>query len=404
MGAFVFMIAFFRAANTGITWDEALTYELYVLPNMFDSFFKHQLLNNHILNSLLIRLAGFIAQSKYNELAIRAPSLFSCVIYIFFSYCLSQKSKNRYFVFTLFILNYYLNEFFGLARGYGMACTFITGAIYFFEKWKSCLKNKISDNKSFHLFMLFCSLAVLSNTITLYIVFCFLVIINFKYKKDLFKFSMIFYFFIFLLAALHAIISSRRGGAGVYSSHNFYDCVISIPSMFSNSKYLVLLLSLLFCLMFIYLTIKTKIKNDYLLVFIIFIVVCIIGQLVFHRGFPLMREMIPFYPVCVLIIANALEHLPNGKITKSILAFCIILLSFQFIIKIDTKTTKDWSDNYIIRNNIYSYVVSHDIIHQKSEYQDFIDNYRSTLNGNPVISFYEQKISHFLNYNYNLGE
>jgi hypothetical protein len=400
-GIVVFTIAFFRASNTGITYDEAYTYQHYVLPNIFDSFSKNQLLNNHLLNSFCIHVIMFFSQSKYNELFIRFPNLFFYCIYIVFSYLIARQYKNKFFVFVLFISNYYLNEFFGLARGYGMACACMTGACYFFERWKTVYINKQNDVLPFLLFLLFCSLGALSNSITLYISLGFLILINFKYKKDVFTFPNLFAFLIFFLAAFHSVTFSGRGGESIYSTHNLYYTVVSIPCMFTDSIYLILLITLVFFLSCGWVIIKTKANGDYCWVFVIFIIVCIVTQLVFRRGYPIAREMIPLFPVFVIIIANALEYFSSYKITKSILAFCTVLLCFQFFMKIDTKSTKDWNDNYSIRDDIYYYIGSHDILNDKEEFMNFIRISQEQSNGNPVFTFYAEKAEYLKN---NIGE
>jgi len=404
-GIIVFTIAFFRAANTGITWDEALTYQLYVLPNIFDSFTKNQILNNHFLNSLCIRVVMFFSQSKYNELLIRFPNLLFYCIYIAFSYLIAGQYKNKFFVFILFISNYYLNEFFGLARGYGMACACMAGVCYYFEKWKSVYINKRNDHMPFLLFLFFCTVAALSNSITLYISFCFFILINFKYKKDIFTLPNMFVYIIFFLVVFHSVRSSNRGGEGVYSTHSIYYTVMSIPSMFTDSTYLTFLIALVSFLSFGWLIIKTKANDDYCWVLIIFIIVCVVSQVVFQRGYPVMREMVPFYPVFVIIIANALKYVSNYRITKPILAVCAVLLIFQFSLKINSGSTKDWNDNYSIRNVVYSYIVSHDVLNNKEEFLSFIracQDIRTSQgqsSGEPVFTFYVEKVEYLLKNN-----
>jgi hypothetical protein len=404
-GIIVFIITFFRAANTSITWDEVTTYQLYVLPNIFDSFTKNQYLNNHFLNSLCIRVVMFFSQSKYNELLIRFPNIFFYCIYIYFSFVIARQYRNKFFVFILFISNYYLNEFFGLARGYGMACACMTGVCYYFEKWKSVYINKENDRIPLLLFLFFCTLATLSNPITLYIIFCFFILINFKYKKDIFTLPNMFIFIISFLTVFHSVLSSNRGGESIYSAHNIYYTVMSIPGMFTDSTYLAFLITLVFFLSFGWVIIKTKAKDDYCWVLIIFIIDCVVSQIVFQRGYPVMREMIPFYPVFVVIIANAQSYISNYRITKPILAVCAVLLLLQFSLKINTGSTKDWNDNYPIRDVVYSYIGSHDVLNNKEEFLFFIrmcQDIRTSQgqsSGEPVFMFYAEKAEYLLKNN-----
>jgi hypothetical protein len=399
---FVFIVALSRAAGTGITWDEAVTYKRYVLPNIVDSFTKSQMLNNHFLNSLAIRFMDAVSGTRYNELIIRFPNLIFYCIYFVFAFAIAKPTKRPCFVFALFILNYYLNEFFGLARGYGMACACMTGVCYFFEKWKIYRNNKKEEDKYFHLFLIFCSLAALANTITLYITFSFLIIINFKYKKDVLTLPNLYAYFIFIITGLHSIENSRRGGEGVYSTNGFFTGIIgSIPRMFSGSQTLIIVISVLFLLTAAFLAVKTKLKNDYVLIFAVFCLVCVLSQVVFRRGYPLMQEIIPLYSVCVFIIVNALDFVPDLKVMRPVSALCIGILFYQFAVKINTKTTADWYDNYRIRDEIFSYAASHNITAEdgRGEYLRFLEDCKSKFVGNPAVDFYEQKIAFLLKNN-----
>jgi hypothetical protein len=226
-GLFVWFIALSRAANTGITYDEAFTYLNYVLPGFPKSLLANHLLNNHLLNSLLIQMSCFISQTRYNEFFIRLPNLLFYAIYILFAYRTAKESKNPFFMFVLFISNYYLNEFMGLARGYGMASSCVLIALYFFNQWKG--KNGV--NRHLHLCLLWCSLAALANGIALYTVFAILVLIIAKYRKNLFKLSYFPYFAVFGFVTLFTMYVSRRGYP-IFSTGNIFSFVESIPRMF----------------------------------------------------------------------------------------------------------------------------------------------------------------------------
>ncbi|GHV86883.1 hypothetical protein AGMMS50255_1790 [Spirochaetia bacterium] len=62
------------------------------------------------------------------------------------------------------------------------------------------------------------------------------------------------------------------------------------------------------------------------------------------------------------------------------------------MIKINIKSTRDWNDNYKIRNDIFEYVASHNIVDDQEEYISFIQSCNEKNNGNPVVSFYTEKI------------
>jgi hypothetical protein len=144
--------------------------------------------------------------------------------------------------------------------------------------------------------------------------------------------------------------------------------------------------------MLIYGMIKTGFKNDYGLMYIIFVLICFISNIIFHRGYPLAREMIPFYPLVVFIIADALKHIKSNILTRSLLALTGILLCFQFIIQINTKGTKDWSDSYKIRNEVITYAIKNNI--STSDDKEIIqENLKPLVDRYGVVGrFYVQKL------------
>jgi hypothetical protein len=388
-GFFVLMVSVSRAANTGITYDEASTYFDLVYPSIPEAIMRSQYLNNHMLNSVLIRFVCFITQTKFNEFFIRLPSILSYGVYIVFAYHVAKKSNFRYFIFILFIANYYLNEFFGLARGYGMAAACILAALYYFENWK-----KNTDNaRFFHCFMAWCSLAALANGIALYTIFSVLVIITFKYRKNIVKLSNCLYLFVFLVVALFVIIMSRPGKS-LASADSFYASVISaVFGSFARSPHVMIASFAVFIGALAYGMVKTKYKNDYGLIYIIFVSVCFVSNVIFHRGYPNSREMLPFYPVMVFALSDVLEYIKPGIITKFLVAVISAALCLQFILRIDVANIKNYDGDTSIRNEILTYAVTNNIAgNGRAEFQKFIDNYR-----NPVAKFYALKLGLFIN-------
>jgi len=82
--------------------------------------------------------------------------------------------------------------------------------------------------------------------------------------------------------------------------------------------------------------------------------VCLVSNMVFHRGYPLAREMLPFYPVIVFALSDALKYIKPSAVAKTALAVLGVLLCFQFIKQIDITGTKDWRTSYEIRGNVLS--------------------------------------------------
>jgi hypothetical protein len=395
-GCFVLMTALSRAANTGMTRDEATMCFDVVFPGILESLMRSQYLNNHMLDALFIRITLFITQTRFNEFFIRLPSLVFYGVYIYFAYHTAKQKKHPYLVFILFIANYYLNEFAGLARGYGMAAACVLGAFCFFNQWKADRDNR----RTFHYFMIWCALGALANGITLYTIFCVLMVIVVKYRKNIIKLSNMPYFLVFLFVFLYLVFVSRSTmpGKPIATTRSFYDSIIAaVFDTFSLSNpFVSATLFVIFISIMAYLMIKTKGKNDYGWIYIIFIGVSLISNILLNRGYPLSREMIPFYPVIVFVAVDALEYVKQNRITRPFLALAGLLLCFQFIAQIDTKKTRDWTEDYKRRNEILTFIGTNRLEAESNKgIRESLEKY---IEANPssVGMFYLQKLTAIL--------
>lgn len=375
-----------RALNTGITYDEAYTYLQYVKGEGL----RLQLLNNHILNSLAILLADTLSESEYNEFIIRSPNIIAYAAYAYVAYLLSSKFKYRYFVFSLFISNYYLNEFFGLARGYGISAAAILCVCYSFNNWLAHF-----NIRSFQTSMIFLCIACLSNGICLYIavpiVISFAIIIMHRKESSKYIHSKTTWYCLAVLffTFLYVLVVSREG-MPVYSSENFYSgVVLSIPYMFTNSSYVIFLSVFVVFLILIFGVVKGRSKNVYTFWLLGYAILSIISNSLLSRGFPINRAMLPVYPVLVMAVASSLDnfYVCNKQLARTVETVLVLFFALQFALKIDMHSTKDWSDNYRIRNDVYEYARNHDIYKNEDKFNEFIEKI-----GNPVAQFYRAKI------------
>ena len=127
--AFAILWAVMRACHQSITMDEAMTWRSYVAPIDPNHWTAHS--NNHVLNSLLMRLA--VAAFGLSELSVRLPALAGACVYIGSCFCLCrllfEEALARVLVFVCLVLNPYLGDFFAAARGYSLAFGFLVCAI-----------------------------------------------------------------------------------------------------------------------------------------------------------------------------------------------------------------------------------------------------------------------------------
>jgi len=131
LSLFVFIYVLLRAIVLDITYDEAWSIGTYV-NGSFLNILRYEPCdsNNHLINSLLIKVLYLVLPES--TLVARLPGLISLILYLYFAAKLTQaeKSLTGFLIFLTLILNPYLLEFFGLARGYGMALAALMVAVY----------------------------------------------------------------------------------------------------------------------------------------------------------------------------------------------------------------------------------------------------------------------------------
>jgi hypothetical protein len=134
--SFIVTLAYvlYKAYSLGFTHDESISYLICKgdWGWMGDP-------NNHRLNTFLMQLSGSVF--GYSEFSLRLPNVLAFILYFFSVYFLLKRVQNKtaiYMGYLLMIFNPYLIEFFSMARGYGLAISFLALAIlfvrYFIEK------------------------------------------------------------------------------------------------------------------------------------------------------------------------------------------------------------------------------------------------------------------------------
>lgn len=119
---FLFAVCVYRAFTQSIVYDEALTWQLYILgpaSNIFRVFEA----NHHFLNSLLARLST--AVFGVSEWSMRLPALAGAAVYFTACYRLARTAFGDGFTMLLAValatLNPLVLDFMVAARGYGLA-------------------------------------------------------------------------------------------------------------------------------------------------------------------------------------------------------------------------------------------------------------------------------------------
>lgn len=165
IGVALLVYVILRAALIPITHDEANTCLTFSIKSVWDIItYTDPIPNNHILNTLLIKL--FTGIFGMHAFIARLPNILGFILYYsILVIWLRKLSSNFIFVLTgiiLFTCNPYLMDFFSLARGYALSISFMITSCFF--SWKYFQ----SKNSRDHLFaLLFAAIAVYTNFTTL---------------------------------------------------------------------------------------------------------------------------------------------------------------------------------------------------------------------------------------------
>ena len=126
---FAFLWAVARAAVQAVTIDEADTYLAFVHPPAALQWYPAA--NNHVLNTLLMRLFTFVF--GLSHLTLRAPALIGAFIYIsaalWLASIIAQDLKVQWPLLACLIFNPFVFDYLVAARGYGLALAFLMCAV-----------------------------------------------------------------------------------------------------------------------------------------------------------------------------------------------------------------------------------------------------------------------------------
>lgn len=136
LAAVAFAYVVVRAASLSFVHDESLSYLHYAFPGVpladvlrFEGFAAS---NNHLLNTLGMRAAALLFGPW--ELALRLPNVLALLPYLGAAYALTRRLRSvpaRLAAFTAVAANPFALDFFGLARGYGLALAGAALALWF---------------------------------------------------------------------------------------------------------------------------------------------------------------------------------------------------------------------------------------------------------------------------------
>ena len=133
----VFLYCLARGLVLSMTHDESSTFINFVSrPFWLIVTNDPPSANNHLLNTLLIKLSTIISDTSF---FVRLPNLVASAFCLFFTYkFVTQFYKKWHGILlglSILVLNQYQLEFFSLARGYGLSLSFMMGSLYFIQRF-----------------------------------------------------------------------------------------------------------------------------------------------------------------------------------------------------------------------------------------------------------------------------
>jgi hypothetical protein len=362
---FIFSVFFvyvtYRAYILGITYDESWT-----LRSFVDLSFMEILnctscdANNHILNTLLIKLL-----SNFNDtlFIVRLPSVFAFLLYSYFGYKICFNFLNTLFgicVFIVLLSNPFVLDFFSLARGYSLALGFQMMAIYYFIQFFQSLKYKhvilsltsgvfmVMSNFSFLTFWL-----ALAFMISLYSFYIKKQIILKKVLLSIFCISFI------LLALLYEPIRKMMTQGNFYYGGNsdFYsDTLISLtkyslysPIESSLTHWILNLFLIVIIGGITYSFFDKSMLKRYSTLLLVLIIICITALILQYYLFGTLylidRTALFFYPLCILLfgfVFHTLYQKYKHWIILAVLGIFTTLFVLNFTSKANTYKTATW--------------------------------------------------------------
>jgi hypothetical protein len=309
----VFTLLLYKALHLPVVNDEAPTAVNYINFNVWQiMMYTDHWPNNHILNTLLVKLFVFLFGN--HQLVIRLPNLLSFLVYAVGIFRINKSILKIESIFFLpaalfFVSNPYMLDYFGLSRGYGMASALATLSVSYLitgfkgsknkHIWIGYLLSIIASYASFTLLDFWCGTSLM-------VLFYFFSISEKQYKR-LFRPAVILFIISLLYLALIAnpmIKMHSTNEFQYWSSKGFYlDTIYPFIEYSRSGSHLILNPTSHLIAAFIFFTIAVN-------CFFIFV------QLKrSHYNFTSLKE--PLFISTVLLLATACINILQNHILKT---------------------------------------------------------------------------------------
>lgn len=338
-----------RSAMVGFSNDEAATFLNFVHTNEFFPFFEaHWTANNHYVNSFLTWIAYHIF--GVDEWALRLPNLLALPLYFWFVYQIGRYLRYtplRWGFWLLIFSSYYLLEFFGYCRGYGLSFAFLMGSIFHLAKGM-----ETSSKKSLTHSLLFMALATFSNlsllvTFMIWLAITQLWIFSQGKWKSMLRFHVYSALPLLLAVVISFILKSRNElYIGQVSIKGTIFTILSGFTGIVDEQSLITLLILIGVLGLVSLIIVikelipthsiTNIQHIFTIIFLLNVLAVQLMNWVLDVPFPSGRTALHWYPLFVGMLVFTLDKIP----LKSLQVISVLLLPFLIWPQISFATKK----------------------------------------------------------------
>jgi hypothetical protein len=348
-----------RAVSVDITYDEALTIKEFVPNSAYHIIsYEHVNTNNHILNTLLIKL--LFASGIQSKFLARVPNLLAFGLYAYFAFRITVrylKPLPGLGCFLLLLLNPFLLDFFSLARGYGLSFGFLMASFYFLLRYTENLESGMALRATG-----LCGIAVVANFSLLicWMVIFFLVLTgSIAFRKTVNPRKTIFKT-LAVVVPLFAIIyepirKSHVEGLLFYGGNTgfFQDTLVSLakytfyspdprPSVIISLIVFLVIFGIVFVVS-LYLNRNIRAPKN---VLVFLIVGCILFVELQHRVlgslYIIDRTALFFYPLFILAFSLALNDLPALWMKTSLMVTAIIMFGLNFGLRCNFYKTALW--------------------------------------------------------------
>ncbi len=411
--AVIFSLTVYRALTTNITDDEASTYIFYALPyRMFSwTYLKHMyttcIANNHWLNTALIHLADLASPAGYSEAAVRMPNLAAFAAYLAAAYLGWRRGRFPLPVLAFLVSNYYLNEFYGLGRGYGLAHTFLFLSLLCFMEYRAR-----GGDRYLVLMLLFLSLSSMSNTVVLLVypavgAAALLAMAARRELKSYFRHHVLstaaFAAFTALMAGYHLGVSSRDRALYTGTGDFLHSVVLTYARMLVTSKAAQAAVLAALLLLTVFSSAAFLLNNRkagrgsvpvLFLMLVLFALTIVLSGKLFSMGYITGRAALPFWSLAVLgfddlfsagtrSAAELLRKRNKGtgedreKALSAVFSAGGLLLAaaavLLFVRKIDLTATEDWPWDYGTRERVAAVYEEYGRYPEDEPVQDYAD-------------------------------